>query len=283
MDVATFADQLFFVTAYLEGSDGQAEWSGTGFIYAVHTDKGVVHCLVSNKHVLERAQDLKVRMVRGDGSGGPVMGQATEVTLGGAAAMVVGHPDPAVDVAVMPMSPVLEHMARLDAPAFFKSVGPDLALTDEKAADLDSVEEILFVGYPNGLFDRTHYTPIARRGTTATPVQLNYCGEPAFLVDATVFPGSSGSPVCLNNTGTYQSRDGGVVVGARVLFLGVLAAVHTAQVGGTLTAQLPAEQTVSVDTPIGLGIVYKFTAVETCVDALLSAHGVARVPPPAAG
>ena len=37
--------------------------------------------------------------------------------------------------------------------------------------------------------------PILRRGTTATPIALNFEGRPEFLIDAAVYPGSSGSPV----------------------------------------------------------------------------------------
>jgi len=72
---------------------------------------------------------------------------------------------------------------------------------------------------------------------------------------------SSGSPVFLSDTGTYRSRDGAVVVGSRIMVLGVLATVHTAQVGGTVAA-LPAQQTVQIHTPIGLGIVYKAETIE---------------------
>ena len=38
--------------------------------------------------------------------------------------LVIGHPDPADDVAVMPRSPMLPRMAENDAPAFFRSIKP---------------------------------------------------------------------------------------------------------------------------------------------------------------
>lgn len=274
MDVSTFADQLFFVTAYLEGSGAGDTWSGTGFCFALESDQGTVHVLVSNKHVLARAESLRVRMVASAGDR-PRLGSATQMDVAGAASLVVGHPDPAVDVAVMPLSPVLEEMAKNGAPPFFRSVSPEICLTPEGARGLDSIEDVLFVGYPNAIFDTKNFTPIARRGTTATPIQLDYRGEPAFLVDASIFPGSSGSPVFLSDTGTYRSRDGAVVVGSRLVALGVLAAVHTAQVGGTAAA-LPARQTVQVETPMGLGIVYKAETIVACIDLLLARHGASR-------
>jgi len=116
--VATFADQLFFVTAYLEGSSNGDSWSGTGFCFAVESDQGTVHLLVSNKHVLSNVSSLRIRMVA-PGGDQPKLGAATQIDVEGAASMVVGHPDPAVDVAVMPLSPVLEHMAKNGAAPFF--------------------------------------------------------------------------------------------------------------------------------------------------------------------
>lgn len=49
MDVSTFADQLFFVTAYLEGSDGEAQWSGTGFVYKFTAVEACVDSLLAKQ------------------------------------------------------------------------------------------------------------------------------------------------------------------------------------------------------------------------------------------
>jgi len=279
MQVSTIADQLCFVTAFLRGSNSAESWSGTGFVYTVPTDKGEVQVLVSNKHVLADAHELTVRFVRGDpqNATAPLLGQATEITITDSNSLVVGHPDPAVDVAVMPLGPVIDAMAKAGAPPFFRSLPPDLLLTDARAAELDSIEEIGFVGYPNAVFDTKNFTPVARRGTTATPIVLDYRGEPAFLVDAAVFPGSSGSPVFLSDTGTYRSRDGATVVGSRFYLLGVLAAVHMAQVDGRVAA-LPATKMVQVNTPIGLGIVYRAQTIDVCVDLMLGKWGFIRTP-----
>lgn len=91
--------------------------------------------------------------------------------------------------------------------------------------ELDALEEVIFVGYPVGLWDTTNLTPILRRGVTATPVFLDFQGKPQFLIDASVFPGSSGSPVFLYSAGWYSKRDGSVVAGKRVKLLGVLSSV----------------------------------------------------------
>ena len=57
------------------------------------------------------------------------------------------------------------------------------------------LEEVLFVGYPEGLWDPDSGFPIVRRGVSATPIDSDYRSKPVFLIDAAVMPGSRGSPV----------------------------------------------------------------------------------------
>ena len=111
-------------------------------------------------------------------------------------------------------------------------------------------------------------------GVTATPPVLDYCGNPAFLIDASVFPGSSGSPVLIVNSGSYASKDGALVVGGRILFLGVLSAVFTRQEKGQIEIEdIPTSQTpvAYVDQMIDLGYVFKARVVQEAVDQLLGA------------
>lgn len=112
---------------------------------------------------------------------------------------------------------------------------------------------MIFVGYPDGLFDTTNLLPVMRRGITASHPNIDYEGTPAFLIDASVFRGSSGSPVflhrpelSLNGTRlslTYRNR-----------FLGIIAESYATQ----QDAQM-----------IDIGTVFKArTVVETIEEAL---------------
>jgi hypothetical protein len=100
-------------------------------------------------------------------------------------------------------------------------VGPELVPAESVIKDLAALEDVVFVGYPAGLRDETHANPLIRRGITSTPVWRDFQGSPCFLIDAGVFPGSSGSPVFILNQGAYQTRTA-LVVGSRLLFLGVI-------------------------------------------------------------
>ena len=78
--------------------------------------------------------------------------------------------------------------------------------------------------YPIGLWDEKNNLPIVRRGMTATDPVIDYNGRQEFLIDAAVFPGSSGSPVYIaDDNGQFV---GSVFVGPRVKLLGILYAVH---------------------------------------------------------
>jgi hypothetical protein len=58
-----------------------------------------------------------------------------------------------------------------------------------------------------------------------------------FLIDCSIFPGSSGSPVFLFNQGSYASRQGGLSLGTRVMLLGVVAAVALHNATGELVIE----------------------------------------------
>jgi hypothetical protein len=134
---------------------------------------------------------------------------------------------------------------------------------------LDALEEVLFVGYPNGVWDQINLMPILRRGITATPLMLNFEGRAEFLIDAAVYPGSSGSPVFMrvpeHSLARQRSAD-------RFLFLGVVAAVFFREEANHLvSAPVPANNngTVMGSEMIDLGLVIKSRAVVELIDAYL--------------
>lgn len=278
MRVETVAEQLFFVTAIVaaKGADGST-WSGTGFVYDVETDKGNVHFLVTNRHVLEGAAEVTIQFPR-DRDGAPVLGDAVRAILKPLdVSNWHGHPKPEVDVAVLPLSLALNVLLAAGHRPFFKAVPESKESFDAVVSQLDALERVIFVGYPAGLFDSANLTPIARQGLTATPIALDYNGLPAFLIDAGVFPGSSGSPVFLFDKGTVVDRAGNVTIGSRFYLLGVLAAVHSHQVEAEVTEA--ADRFVAKFRQlIGLGIVFRTSAITECVDTALSKNGFRRVP-----
>jgi len=113
-----------------------------------------------------------------------------------------------------------------------------------------------------------------RRGTTATPMVLDFEGRPEFLIDAAVYPGSSGSPVFVYQPETLRpSQSGG---GRKFLFAGVVAAVFFREEANHLVpVPVPANNQPMVmgSEMIDLGLVIKAEAVIAAINAYLREAG----------
>ena len=142
----------------------------------------------------------------------------------------------------------------------------------------DAIESITFIGYPNGIWDTKNLLPVARRGTTASPMSVNFENTPRFLIDASVFGGSSGSPVFILNQGMITDKHGNTTVGSRVVFVGVVAAVFSrTQLNQIIAVPIPtqtqpmAQQQEMID----LGIVFRSETVVQAIQAFVNQKGVA--------
>lgn len=279
MQVQTISEQLFFVSCRIQAVGEGRSWVGTGFAYEIETTLGRAIYLVTNRHVLDGAHDVTITMIARAADGGPQLGRTTSTTVSiESPPQWTGHPNPDVDLAIMPLAGVIADMTHRGAPPFYRAVTPALCQGVGANVELDAIEQVTFIGYPNGLFDTANYLPIARRGSTATPVDVDYRGLPAFLIDASVFGGSSGSPVFIADSGSYTTRDGSVMLGGtRIALLGVLAAVHTRTVHGEVQ-MAPTRLVANFDEGIDLGIVYKASAFDEIASMRMAADGAVRLP-----
>lgn len=111
-----------------------------------------------------------------------------------------------------------------------KKVGYDdvtLYPFDLSLADTDMVPEVAMpvsiIGFPLG-FTSAGFFPIWKTGHIASEPNIDYHGEPLFLIDATTRGGMSGSPVVLRMNAGYRTKQGKTIMsssGYRTLFLGV--------------------------------------------------------------
>lgn len=190
-----------------------------------------------------------------------------------------GHDSKDVDVSVMNVGASLDKLIATGTPAFAKGIDfPTYVPNAFELSDVISpIQEVLVIGYPNGLWDPATLTPIARRGITATPCTLPFRGGPKFLIDSSIFGGSSGSPVFAYSSGNQTGRDGKVYVGPWARLLGIVSGVMFLQEHGevvereipTTTKQLAA-QTQYLD----LGVVFNHHTIKECMDSYLAAAGV---------
>lgn len=271
--VETIADQLFYTTVFIESFTPTTRSTGTGFIINYPAENGQIRpVLITNKHVIQGAVEVAFTMPAAEETGEPAKRGTRMVLSGFNTNSWVGHPDAGVDVGVMFFAGILEAMSNNNAPAFYRAFEPEMLVTQETANSLDAIEDVTMIGYPNGLFDQSSMLPIARRGQTATPIFNDYNDLPAFLIDASVFPGSSGSPVMLYDRGTFTTRDGTTHIGSRMAVLGIVAAVHTRQVNGIV--QMLNAGVATFDDMIDLGIVFKASAIQETVFTLFEANNI---------
>lgn len=275
MRVDTPMKELLFTTVHIrvETSNGVVE--GTGFIYNAARGDASTPVLITNKHVIAGATKGIIRLIGRTGDE-PDLGNPIEVAYDDFLALWQGHPSSDVDVAAMFLGPTVNQATSAGRPPFFKMAAPGLCPSDAVVRQLDVVETVTFIGYPSGLYDHVNHTPIVRQGTTATPIELNWNGSPAFLIDGSVFPGSSGSPVFLLQQGIVRSGTSLSIGGApRLFLLGIIAAVYLQKETGQIVVAAQTPQ-VQFNQMIDLGLVYKWTAIEETVDALCAANGVDR-------
>ena len=281
MQVATIAEQLFFTTVRIDTVAGNGmQGAGTGFFFS-HKFGGDKQALfvVTNKHVVVGMREGRFSFLKQKDSL-PTLGDGFTLNIGAQdwPNMWFGHPDPSIDIAICPLIPLLNFVKEQHgADLFFRAVETSMIPNEQQTRDLDAVEPVTFVGYPNGVWDSKNLLPVARRGTTASPIEVDFEGTPRFLIDASVFGGSSGSPVFILNQGSFATKDGGFVVGSRFHFVGVIAAVffrtHLNQV---VPVPIPTQvqPMVQQQEMIDLGIVYKARTVVETIEAFLSAHNV---------
>lgn len=188
-------------------------------MYPSETEKNQsIPLLLTSQHVIKNAKRALLEFVEGDGEK-PIIGKSIKAEIEGD--FLNQFYDSEHDLSAIPIGPVLNQIVSADKNIFFRSITPDL-IPDPKVIDeLSAIEEITFIGYPSGLYDEHNIFPIVRKGITATPPWNNFKGEPAFLIDAGVYPGSSGSPVFIMNQGSYKTKEG-ITIGNRLMFLGVI-------------------------------------------------------------
>lgn len=189
------------------GNRGEPRWTATGFLYR-HEPGGLLY-LVTNRHVVADRPQLLLRLKSSDGSGVTVVG----VDLTGASGPVYGHPDPQVDVAVVPVSEEAI-LAEGGQPVPFERQRDVMTLTDMQRAGVLEGDDVFVLGYPMELLDPDHNDVIVRGGYIARIRDCLARRSDQYLLDVFVFPGNSGSPVLLApGRGTGGQRPPAALIG----------------------------------------------------------------------
>ena len=99
----------------------------------------------------------------------------------------------------MPLAGIMQVLKEQGKHLDYAPIHANLIPSQAELAKYGVFQEVKFVGYPIGIWDEKNNLPIMRRGMTATDPAIDYNGRGEFLVNAAVYPGSSGSPVYIAN------------------------------------------------------------------------------------
>ena len=221
MNLDDLSTQLLFSTVPIWAESPVGTSSATAFLYTAVVKGNIeqsVPLLVTNLHVVRNASRVVVEFIERDGEN-PATDRKLLVDID--PNLLAQYSDHILDVAAAPIGPLLNAREAEGKPLFIRTIDENLTPTSSIRQELSALEDIVFIGYPSGLRDSKNSLPLIRRGITSTPVWSDFQGSPNFLIDAGVFPGSSGSPVFILNQGAYTARHG-LIVGTRILFLGIL-------------------------------------------------------------
>lgn len=197
--------------------------TGTGFYYLFQIDSVTeIPVIVTNKHVVKGALQGRIILTGTKRDGYPDPSIKFPVIFDNFESMWIPHPDPKIDLSIMPLAPVITQAQQKKFNAFIRWFDSSVIPSADGLKQLTAVEEILMIGYPIGIWDEVNNYPIFRKGITATHPGLNYDGRDEFMIDAACYPGSSGSPVLIFNPQGYTTREGGTIFSSRIILMGIL-------------------------------------------------------------
>ena len=201
--------------------------------------------VITNRHVVMpkiegvevRPSTITVHLRRWDASGQLSWAPVT-LSGGDIKERVKLHPNERVDVAAINVSELLIQEIESHKPQFSYAapflLSRGLLTRNNKEIQVEASSDVLVVGYPEGFYDDVNLFPVVKSGIVASRWGARFQGDPCFLVDAKLFPGSSGS-VVISKPGVLGLRDGQLLMtkdGEKAFaLLGIFSATYELDLG----------------------------------------------------
>lgn len=223
-ELSTF-EQLCFCTTRIEATSQEGhKYYGTGFFYMFPLEKegkGLIY-LITNRHLAQNMKEIRFGISKEGFEGTPIFEPPIYLVYN-MPEEILYHPNGNMDLCAIPVTCFFKICKEKGQRLFYKCIDSSNIPNRSQSEKLEPVEDILLIGYPNGLWDERNNMPLFRKGITASAPYLDYNGKKEFVIDASCFPGSSGSPVFLYNNGSYRDKvNHSIVLGSRLYFLGIL-------------------------------------------------------------
>lgn len=235
--------------------------TGTGFFFDFCVESNsCIPAIVTNKHVIQGAINGKLKFSLCDDKGNKLNNEFYDIIIENFENQWIKHPDYEIDLCILPIAPIHSIAKKKNKNLFYAVLNiENIPTIEEIEKEFFNIEDVVTIGYPDGIWDEKNNIPVVRKGITATPLQLNFNGNPEFLIDTAIYGGSSGSPVCILNNGVIKiPNNDRLVAGTRLKLLGIVYAtcLHTVE-GDIKLVNIPVSKIPITQTkiPNNLGVV----------------------------
>lgn len=236
-------DIVATVSLVLQLKGGAVVGSASGFFYERQSDL----FLVTNLHVVDKRSNLpdmlRLRLHRD--SNNIASNGELDVPLYSSGQPVwkahAKHPDADIALIKLDKAAVLKQF-------FVRAWSKDRFLPAQYL--LDPGEDVFIMGFPFAFHDVPHNLPVFRNAMIASSYRVPFSGQPFFLTDARLHPGTSGSPVITKPKSTWVDNKGNTNLLTGTVYY--IVGVHS----GTIDPKMTAGQ------DIGLGAAWYIELVE---------------------
>ena len=219
-------DKLSRISTLIEVTTGTGTYQGTGFFYnqlAPRNKQGPHYrhieamWVVTNRHVLLPEQQsaglmpLAVTLyVRKLTESGLLIWDPIKLSPEEVENLARFHRNKAIDVAALNILDRVTERVK-SSEQYVAPYGLSVEdLPGDNSVDVEVASDIVVVGYPRGYYDKINLFPIVKSGIVASRWGVGFQSNPYFLIDAKLFPGSSGS-VVLSKPNDLMVKDGQIM------------------------------------------------------------------------
>lgn len=245
-------------TVRLVADDGS---TGTGFFFEfIFSENKHVPIIITNKHVVNNNKKQAVDFFLHSKNGDEPDSEKINISFN-----TDWHFHDNQDLCFCFIAPLFQQIRDIkQKEVFFIPITEKLIWDNKKLEELSAIEDVVMVGYPNGLWDEKNNLPLFRRGITSSHPAMDFNNKNIGAVDMACFPGSSGSPIFILNENGYTDKRGTSYLGRkRLVFLGILFQGPQLNAKGKLIFEnIPTQQKISSLTPMMINLGYYIRATE---------------------
>lgn len=272
------ADQLVYSTVRIVCRNTSTVSHGTGFFMRQDFPNGTnINAIVTNNHVVDGYDYAEITLAGVGDEGRPDDQNKVTIVINNLQKKKISHPDKGIDICLLFVNGEIEESQKAGKSVYYRAIGTEMTLLPADMDSLTSIEDVIMIGYPNGIIDTYNNKPVVRKGITATSLKLDYNGTPDFMIDIACFYGSSGSPVFLRKEGlAKETTEKGFTIGLSPNYslLGIIHSMSIAKANGEIVVkEIPTAMKPIVETtiPLNLGQVTKSEKILEIFDLVKTA------------